>query len=541
MTVSQSWAIAQTTPDAPTQLSVDGVSNNLVTFSWEAPGGAPPDGIVLEGGFAPAGVAGSLALNGETTTTQIALPPGVYFVRAYAVDGGVRSAASNEVQVSVGMAARPAAPTNFAGLAVGHGIALSWHQPFTGGTPEQVALEVTGPVSGSFPLAPTGEFRVDGVPDGTYTMHLRASNATGVSDAASAVTLTLPGLVARVQEGPSRPPGDAGLPVRYERSDALRIRELAAREGLGAVVADAADEFEAVLKLKDWVAAQFPQTNPEPYPPWDALVILDAIRAGITGGFCAQYSQVMVQSLAALGMPARYLEIGPPSNPYAHFPLEFWSNQFRKWVLLDISFNVHFERDGVPLGALEVHDALLSGEAASVEVVEGAFRAGHPSPTEWPLRTIELYHYVRFHLKADHVAAPDEDPFDRWNDMIEWADPRVVPWQASTVPSEFPKVQITSRSTADRGQVEASLNDLWVTPRVTGGSEVTLDLVHAMPNIARAEYRVVDADDVAGPWRHHTSAVLVWQVTPNDRAIEVRGVNQQGVTGPSTRVALVTQ
>ena len=209
-------------------------------------------------------------------------------------------------------------------------------------------LDVSGPVGGSFPIGATGSFRVDGVPDGVYTLRLRAQNAAGTSAATPAVTLTLPGLEARVQQGPTLPPGHAGLPIRYEHLDAARIEQLAAREGLATIVAGAATEFEAVLALKEWVAAQFPHSDPDPYPPWDALIILDAIRAGLTGGFCAQYSQVMLQSLAALGIPARYLEVGHETNPYAHYPIEYWSNQFNKWVLLDVDYNLHFEKDGVP-------------------------------------------------------------------------------------------------------------------------------------------------------------------------------------------------
>jgi Transglutaminase-like superfamily len=532
-------ARAQTAPDAPAQLSVDEVLGNVVTLSWNAPVGPVPDGYVLEGGFAPDEVAGSLALGNGATTTQIALPSGVYFIRTYAVENGVRSAASNEIRVGVGLAALPAEPEDFHGLAVGHGVVLQWRQPVAGGAPDHVLLEVTGPVSGNFPLGPTGTFRVDGVPDGFYTMRLRAANAAGASNATPAITLRLPGLVAQVAQGPSRPPGDAGLPVRYEHFDAPRIQQLAAREGLDAVVAGAASEFEAVLKLKEWVAAQFPHTNPEPYPPWDALIILDAIRGGLTGGFCAQYSQVLLQSLAAFGIPARYLEVGTAANPFNHFPLEFWSNQFNKWVLLDADFNLHFERNGLPLSALEVHEALVTGAAASVNVVEGAFRTGHPSPGDLPLGTRELYYYMRYHLKADHVWAPAEAPFDRWNDMVEWTDSHTVPWESSTVPSPFPNEKVTARVTNDPAVANAPLNQIWVTPRVTTGSTVALDLAHDMPQIAGAEFRVIDDAGQPGPWQPHGSPTLLWQVGVSDRAIEVRGVNLRGVAGPATRVALV--
>lgn len=539
LTLGPGWARAQSAPDAPAQLSVDAVQGNVVALSWEAPAGVTPDGYLLEGGFAPDHVAGSLALGNGATTTLVALPPGVYFIRTYAIEDGVRSAASNEIRVVVGLAAPPTEPEDFRGIAVGHGVVLHWRQPVDGGSPDHVLLEVSGPVSGNFSIGATGAFRVDGVPDGTYTMRLRAANAAGESGATPTITVTVPGLVAQVQQGPSLPPGHAGLPVRYEHYNTPRILQLAAREGLEAVVAGAADEFEAVLKLKEWVAAQFPHTTPEPYPPWDALIVLDAIRGGLTGGFCAQYSQVLLQSLASLGFPARYVEVGTTENPYNHYPLEFWSNQFNKWVLLDADFNLHFERNGLPLSALEVHDELVSGTATSVEVVKGAFRTGHPSPDDWPLGTRELYYYLRYHLKANHVSAPDEPSFDRWGDMIEFSDSRTVPWESSPIESPFPKEQMTARSTSDRAAVDAPLNQLWVTPRVTTGSTVALDLAHSMAQIAGAEFRVIDDAGLPGPWQPHESPTLLWQVGVSDRAIEVRGVNVRGVAGPASRVALV--
>lgn len=530
---------AQPVPVAPAQLSVDEVQGSVVTLSWEPPAEVP-DGYVLEGGFGPNEVLGSLAVGNGATTVSVALPPATYFIRSYAVSNGLRSAASNEVRVRVGGLDAPSAPEEFRGLAVGNGVVLTWRQTFDGGAPDQAVLEVSGPLSGSFPIEATGSFRVDGVPNGIYTLRLRAANSAGVSAATTPVTIRVPGLTAQVQQRPSLPPGNHGLPVRYEALDHPRLAELAAREGLERVVDGAATEFEAVLKLKEWVAAQFPHTNPDPYPPWDAIVILDAIRAGLTGGFCAQYSQVMLQSLAALGYPARYVEVGQTDNPFSHFPLEYWSNQFDKWVLIDVDYNLHYEKGRVPLSAREVHDALVSGQAASVDVVEGAFRLGHPSPNDWSQGTRELYYYLRYHLNANHLAAPQEAPFDRWNDMVEWTDALTVPWESSTVASPFPKGRLTNYSTGNPTLVDAPLNRIWVTPRVTGGSQLTLDLAHDMPQIARAEYRVLEGSGQAGPWRPHTSPSLTWNVEPDDRAIEVRGVNIRGVAGPATTVALVT-
>ena len=70
-----------------------------------------------------------------------------------------------------------------------------------------------------------------------------------------------------------------GLPVRFENFDAPELEILREREHLDEVVAGAATPFEVALRLKDWTAAQFPHDFPNPYPPWNALVVLDWIRS----------------------------------------------------------------------------------------------------------------------------------------------------------------------------------------------------------------------------------------------------------------------
>jgi hypothetical protein len=534
-----SLAAGQAPSDAPAQLTVDDVDGHYITLTWEPPADEVVQAYIVEGGFGRDEVAGSLSVGAETTSVTVPLPGGVYFIRTYAVIDGQRSAPSNEVQVAVAMPTPPAVPESFAGAAVGDAVVLTWRNAFTGGTPETMMLEVTGPISGSLPLPPTGSFRVAGVPNGTYTIRLRAANGAGQSDATAPITVSLPGPVPVVSRGPATSPDAPRLPVRYEWFSAPRLDQLRARERLDAVIAGSATEFEALLRLKDWVAAQFPHSDPIPYPPWDAMIILDQIRAGITGGFCAQYSQVLLQSLASLGVPARYVEIGTVDNPVNHFPIEAWSNDFGKWVLLDADFNIHFEKDGVPLSAVEVHDAYVSGAASGVTVVEGTAFPGHPRASEWPHRTMEVYYYLRYPLKANHVVAPFEEAFDRLNDSIEFLDARTVPWEQSTVESTLPKTPLTTRSTTSRAFADAPLNDLWVAPWTSGPAEVTLGLSTSMPNVAWAEYRVIDAQGVAGPWRQHFSPLLTWPVNPGERAIEVRAVNSRGVAGAGTTVSLV--
>jgi len=535
-----SLALGQTSPEAPEQLNVDDVSGNYVTLTWDAPANETPEAYVVEGGFAPDEVAGSLSLGPDVTSVTLPLPSGVYFIRTYAVVDGQRSQPSNEVQVAVAMPTPPGVPDSFAAVAVGNGVAVTWRRSYSGGTPTGMLLDVAGPVGGTIPLGDTGEFRVLGVPDGVYTLQLRAVNGAGASAGTTPVTLSLPGPVPVVTTAPITSPADPTLPVRYEHSAVSRLSQLRTREQLDAVIAGAPTEFQAILRLRDWVAAQFPHTEPNPYPVWDAMVVLDEIRAGRTGGFCAQFSQVLLQSLASLGVPARYIEIGARDNPINHFPIEVWSNDFDKWVLIDADFILHYERNGVPLSAAEVHDAYVSGQAATVTIVEGVRAPGHPAPVDMPERTFELYYYLRYALKADHVFAPYEAAFDRLNDTIEFLDSRIVPWEQSPYTSPFISNEVLAlRSTSSQAMVDAPINQLWMMPRVSDAGVVTVDLATNMPNVAYAEFRVVDAQGVAGAWQRHVSPTFVWHVRAGDRVLEMRAVNDRDVAGPASAVSLV--
>ena len=54
-----------------------------------------------------------------------------------------------------------------------------------------------------------------------------------------------------------------------------------------------------------------------------------------------------------------------------HSVVEVWSHQFHKWVLLDPDLNVHYQRGGVPLSALEIHRAWVTRRWDEVRLEQG--------------------------------------------------------------------------------------------------------------------------------------------------------------------------
>lgn len=333
-------------------------------------------------------------------------------------------------------------------------------------------------------------------------------------------------------------PGRDSLPLKLQPFTEPKLAQLATREQLADLVAGLPREFDQMVRLQDWVNSQWPDGTPDPYPPWNALTVLDWIRSGRTQGFCAQYSQVFLQSLASLGYSARYIEIGRRENPYAHYLTEVWSNDYNKWVVMDADYNLHFERQGVPLSAQEVHEALIASALDDVVTVAGTARPDHATPAMWPLRTAELYYYVRYHLTANHLTRPELAPLDRFDDMVEFEDARVPAWEASPVVSPFPKARLTRRRVSDARIVSARLNQVQLGVRSVANAFVTLDVRDNVLQRDHYEYRVTAAGGPPPAWRSTRSRTLTFQMPDSGGTAEVRGVNLRGVAGPVSMIAI---
>lgn len=156
-----------------------------------------------------------------------------------------------------------------------------------------------------------------------------------------------------------------------------------------------------------------------------------------------------------------------------------------------------------------------------------------------PFCTTELDYYVRYHLNANQLGAAAENPFDRYGDMAEWDDPRVVPWESSASVAPFPKERLTRYRASDRSLIDAGVNQVWPTPRPAGPGEIVLELKHNVVDFLRFEFREIDRAGTPGPWLPNVTGAVRWVVSPSDHVIEVRSVNVRGVPGPVSVVGVV--
>jgi len=234
------------------------------------------------------------------------------------------------------------------------------------------------------------------------------------------------------------------------------LKELRVTEGLDWVIDGKGPGLDRALALKSWVGRQWKFGEPDPYPPWNAVEVLEWIRSGRTGGFCGQYAMVYLQALLSVGMQARYIEVGQVTNPYSHFTTEVFLPEFGKWAVLDPTARPHLAShylvDGVPQNALELHRALLGNQKDSIEVVHDTSVVDGVEKTRGT--AIEHYYYFRVFFRQDQGVNPPvfrnpNDTAGRFVDAVEWTDGETVPWEATREKSRFPLERLTERRTGN--------------------------------------------------------------------------------------------
>jgi hypothetical protein len=164
----------------------------------------------------------------------------------------------------------------------------------------------------------------------------------------------------------------------FEDLSSPKFKALQEKYQLDTVFHGEEDEFKRMLLLRDWIRTVVQISDFEESYPGDEFAegILDAALAG-HGFHCGHYMIVQNAVMNSFGYVTRCLGAGPgvKGGPDGHHGInEIWSNQFEKWFLSDAKYNHHFEKNGIPLSALEVRDEYLRNKAADVVLVKGVDR-----------------------------------------------------------------------------------------------------------------------------------------------------------------------
>jgi len=344
-------------------------------------------------------------------------------------------------------------------------------------------------------------------------------------------------------------PMRSGIPFDYIDPALPALRQLRQQEGLDELAQAATSEYDLIRRVMQHVKEQWDHSFHSPMQHANALEVLEDVRSGLRGNFCVYFTHVLLQSLWALGIPCRYLHVGA-HHWYNHSTAECWSNEFRKWILVDSDFNLcvlrpevlpsrvlHAVRRFVPQHAREIQQAQRNGSLKELRFEQGPWAAA----IEGMDRFGELFG-GSFSFIGDYQRVLDSGP-------PEWAG-QCCHWHLWSEPDEalkdyhYHQWALTfgngeGRQTSDPVEFYWPLNEVVVeTPDLTAitGDVLELRFDTFTPFLAAFEVQVND-----GPWQplpaersegHRSSGRYRWALNSSRNLLRICSRNTAGRTGP---------
>jgi hypothetical protein len=309
-----------------------------------------------------------------------------------------------------------------------------------------------------------------------------------------------------------------------------KLKQLRERWKLDAVVGPGRDEFDRQVLLMDWTHRQFRRFGRPSTSAKGALDILEGIEQGHTF-FCSHYAHVLVSNAASLGWVDRELALrrhqgtAQVGGSTEHSVTEIWSNQHRKWVMLDPTSNMFLEKDGVPLNAYEIRQEWFYHDGTNLVFVIGKERKRYKK-SDLPIflqrfagfgdlavnpDELDKYGFIGYIPNTDLMDAGEDyaEMFivkdklcegTRWHVRATPANPAVDPY--------FPIGQAALEIRIEGDQIKVSLKTL-------------------TPNFKRYE---VQFD--SGEWKPCRENFVWPPLHPGANQLSARTINEFGVTGP---------
>lgn len=183
-------------PDPPVAL-VSTVTGAALQLSWSAaPTGTTPTSYEVSIGTGP-GLTTLPVQTTSATTVSVAVPPGAtYYWRVRAVNSHGTSLASAESVVTITVFdPKPGAPPQFDAFFNGRTVTVNWTAPLTGDPVTDYVIEggsAPGLANyGTVHMGTATSFTASGVPDGTFWLRVRGTNAAGAGPNSAELALVM--------------------------------------------------------------------------------------------------------------------------------------------------------------------------------------------------------------------------------------------------------------------------------------------------------------------------------------------------------------
>lgn len=323
-----------------------------------------------------------------------------------------------------------------------------------------------------------------------------------------------------------------------EQLQSPRIRRLREEYNLEDVLEGGRGEFRRMLLLRHWVHSRWPIDNEQRFSG-DAFAILEKAKTG-AGFHCSHAMRVQHAVMTAMGFVVRDLGVDCNHKEFGrsihHGVNEVWSNEYAKWVLLDAKYDIHFERNGVPLSALELHEAARSG-GEDVTRVQGPDRERVPMKgLEYPTSSVAGYWWVAYHVPLDRFTGQTRD-----SRLVIFDNPafRETVWfrgSSSGLKKHWAYAADAFLPTEQRREIEwtPGVPDLQLRQASKGELDVAFHSV--TPNL---NAYLVRTD--GGAWQPADGGQFRWKLKPGRNTLDVRTQNHFDVTGPAVTATVLVE
>ncbi len=314
-----------------------------------------------------------------------------------------------------------------------------------------------------------------------------------------------------------------------------RLALLRKQYGLKKVIAGHKTELEKFVALRNWCRYTAPKGwdsgRTQWCPPWDGLVLLEMNQDPRALCMCTHYSTLFVQTAAALGYTARHVILDH------HCVAEVWSNQFRKWILMDTgnnhdpSYNCHFEHDGIPINTLELWRLWKAKRTDEIRIVfagQESISGDKIDPKKHGFADFKLYRRFCIALRNNHLQTPF--PGELTHGHGEYFCDAYLWYESTPVPEESPEYGLTSDRPND---YYWPLNEVAIELNV-GEDERTLTvaLKTVTPNFEKFMVKVGQSK-----WAERQGG-FAWKLKPGRNVLQAKAVNSFGVQGPVSRAVV---
>jgi hypothetical protein len=314
-----------------------------------------------------------------------------------------------------------------------------------------------------------------------------------------------------------------------------RFKGLREKYGLDDVVKGETDEFKRILLLRHWLRQHVvvDRRKAAVAENEDALRMLEESPKG--GAYhCGHFDKMQNAVLNSMGYVTRivFAGAGEKERPLSgsHGIDEVWVNSMCKWVVLDAELDSHFEKDGVPLSALEIRREFWRDGAKSV------FRHRAPERSKLPKEQDDTWgHTPRTYAWVSWYA--DARPHTLWPERS--GGPHIVldddPWRTGTWYRDGKKHWAYAagafKPVKDEGLIYWTPNVLHVAATVRGKS-VDVAIESDTPNFK--EYQISEDGKLWQP----TDKEFTLTLSKERHEWRLRSMNIAGVVGPEYRLVV---